>query len=123
MHGKTSAIRHDTRGIFAGLPNPFPAARYHSLVIGRDSLPAELRVTATSDDGEIMAVEHARHRGLGLQVHPESVLTEHGYRLLRRFLHGPEAPTAPLPQRAARGVRIPEPPTLPFRARSSSRSS
>src|SRR3989442_3561269 len=61
MHGKTSAIRHDGRGIFAGLPNPFPAARYHSLVIGRDSLPTELRVTATADDGEIMAGEAAPH--------------------------------------------------------------
>jgi len=124
MHGKTSAIRHDDRGIFAGLPNPFPAARYHSLVIGRASLPAELRVTATSDDGEIMAVEHARHRVIGLQFHPESVLTEHGYRLLGWFLHGPEAPTDPkglpdgraLPQHADGGVRIPDPAPLAFRA-------
>jgi len=114
MHGKTSAIRHDGRGIFAGLPNPFPAARYHSLVIGRDSLPGDLRVTATAEDGEIMAVEHARHRVIGLQFHPESVLTEHGYRLLARFLHG-EAPDA-LPVRADGGVRVPDVAPLAFRA-------
>src|SRR3989441_2505233 len=84
MHGKTSAIRHDSRGIFAGLPNPFPAARYHSLVIGRDSLPGELRVTATAEDGEIMAVEHARHRGIGPPVHPSTGLTPHGGRPLAR---------------------------------------
>src|SRR5256712_8883293 len=82
MHGKTSAIRHDGRGIFAGLPNPFPAARYHSLVIGRDSLPGDLRVTATAEDGEIMAVEHARPGGIRLPVHPESVVHQHWYRLL-----------------------------------------
>jgi len=121
MHGKTSAIRHDGRGIFAGLPNPFPAARYHSLVIGRDSLPTELRVTATADDGEIMAVEHARHRVIGLQFHPESVLTEHGYRLLSRFLHGAVDPKGlpdgrALPARADGGVHIPDAATLAFRA-------
>jgi GMP synthase-like glutamine amidotransferase len=74
--------------MFAGLPNPFRAARYHSLVISRDHVPPELRVTATAEDGEIMAVEHVRHPVIGLQFHPESVLTEHGYLLLDRFLHG-----------------------------------
>jgi len=88
MHGKASRIRHDGTGLFAGLPNPFPAARYHSLVISRSRLPAELRVTASAEDGEIMAVEHARHPVIGLQFHPESVLTEYGYVLLDRFLHG-----------------------------------
>jgi anthranilate synthase/aminodeoxychorismate synthase-like glutamine amidotransferase len=88
MHGKASRIHHDGRGLFAGLPNPFPAARYHSLVISRRNVPAELRVTATAEDSEIMAVEHVRHPVIGLQFHPESVLTEYGYLLLDRFLHG-----------------------------------
>jgi anthranilate synthase component II len=106
MHGKASAIRHDGCGVFAGIPNPFRAARYHSLVIGRDSLPPELRVTATAEDGEIMAVRHARHPVIGLQFHPESVLTEHGYRVLDRFLHGAGAPAEGLPERADGGVRV-----------------
>ena len=74
-------------------------ARYHSLVISRAGLPAELRVTATAEDGEIMAVAHARHPVIGLQFHPESVLTEYGYVLLERFLHGPAARTG-VPERA-----------------------
>ena len=117
MHGKASCIRHDARGLFAGLPNPFRAARYHSLVIARDHVPPELRVTATAEDGEIMAVEHVRHPVIGLQFHPESVLTEHGYLLLDRFLHRTEAGTgeaggaasrAALPDRAD-GARAPAP--------------
>ena len=92
MHGKTSVIRHDGRGVYAGLPEAFTVIRYHSLVIERASLPAELEVTSESDDGEIMGV---RHRGLaggpapleGVQFHPESVLSEHGHALLRNFLH------------------------------------
>src|SRR3989442_15329967 len=104
MHGKTSAIRHDGRGIFAGLPNPFPAARYHSLVIARDSLPTELRVPATAGDAEIMAVEHPRPRGLRLQVHPETVLPGHGHPLLSRFLHlADAAPKGPPHRRAPPG--------------------
>ncbi|HEX4600303.1 MAG TPA: aminodeoxychorismate/anthranilate synthase component II [Gemmatimonadales bacterium] len=70
VHGKPAAIRHDGRGLFAGLPNPFQAARYHSLVIARAGLPADLRVIATAEDGEIMAVEHDRHPVTGLQFHP-----------------------------------------------------
>jgi len=89
MHGKTSQIHHQGTGIFTGLPNPFLATRYHSLVIAPGSLPPELRVIATSEDGEIMAVEHREHPVIGLQFHPESVLTEHGYRLLARFLGRP----------------------------------
>jgi len=100
MHGKASRIRHDGNGVFAGLPNPFPAARYHSLVISRSGLPAELRVTASAEDGEIMAVEHARHPVIGLQFHPESVLTEYGYVLLDRFLHGAATRLEDLPDRA-----------------------
>src|SRR6185436_203771 len=100
MHGKASCITHDGRGIFAGLPNPFQAARYHSLAISRSRLPTELRVTATSDDGEIMAVEHTHHPVVGLQFHPESVLTEHGYRLLDRFFRGAASRGDQLPDRA-----------------------
>ncbi|MBI1966568.1 MAG: aminodeoxychorismate/anthranilate synthase component II [Gemmatimonadetes bacterium] len=92
MHGKASAIHHDGTGIFEGLPNPFLAARYHSLSIARDSVPPSLRVTATSVDEEIMAVRHVEHPVVGVQFHPESILTEHGYRLLDRFLHGSDAP-------------------------------
>jgi anthranilate synthase/aminodeoxychorismate synthase-like glutamine amidotransferase len=100
MHGKTSRIHHDGTGIFEELPSPFLATRYHSLVIERASLPAELRVLATSEDGEIMAVEHREHPVTGVQFHPESALTEHGYRLLDRFLHGATSRTATLPDRA-----------------------
>lgn len=100
MHGKTSRIHHDGDGIFAGVPSPFTATRYHSLVIAPDSLPAVLRITATSDDGEIMAVVHRAHPVAGVQFHPESALTEHGYWLIDRFLHGDRAPAAPLPDRA-----------------------
>jgi anthranilate synthase component II len=88
MHGKTSRIHHAGSGLFDGLPTPFLATRYHSLVIAPASLPPDLLVTATAEDGEIMAVQHATHPVHGVQFHPESVLTEHGYRLLDRFLHG-----------------------------------
>jgi anthranilate synthase/aminodeoxychorismate synthase-like glutamine amidotransferase len=101
MHGKASCIEHNGRGIFAGLPNPFRGARYHSLVISRRDLPADLHVTASAPDGEIMAVEHAHHPVVGLQFHPESVLTEHGYRLIDRFLRGAVAPERALPSLAS----------------------
>src|SRR5437762_5681288 len=107
MHGKASRIHHDASGLFAGLPNPFAAARYHSLVISRSGLPAELRVTASAENGEIMAVEHARHPVIGLQFHPESVLSEHGYRLLDRFLHGPAARGEVLPPGADAAASFP----------------
>jgi anthranilate synthase component 2 len=100
MHGKTSRIHHDGTGVFAGLPSPFIATRYHSLVIERASLPDALRVLATSEDGEIMAVEHREHPVTGVQFHPESALTEHGYRMLDRFLHGAASRTETLPDRA-----------------------
>ena len=86
MHGKTSEIRHDGRGVFAGLSNPFTATRYHSLVILPHTVPPELEVTAWAEDGEIMGV---RHRSLpieGVQFHPESILTLEGKRLLGNFL-------------------------------------
>jgi len=108
MHGKASCIHHDGRGILAGLPSPFLAARYHSLAIARANVPRELQVTATADDGEIMAVQHERHPVVGLQFHPESVLTEHGYRLLDRFFRGAASRGDQLP-READGLRAPVP--------------
>jgi anthranilate synthase/aminodeoxychorismate synthase-like glutamine amidotransferase len=86
MHGKTSQVKHDGRGIFAGLPNPFTATRYHSLAIRRESLPADLEVTAESEDGEIMGVQHRHLPVYGVQFHPESILTTAGKDLLRNFL-------------------------------------
>jgi anthranilate synthase component 2 len=86
MHGKTSEIHHDGRGLFAGLPNPFVATRYHSLAVERASLPAELEVTAWTDDGEIMGLAHRRDLVLGVQFHPESILTAVGKDLLANFL-------------------------------------
>ena len=86
MHGKTSAIRHASKGVFAGLPSPFVATRYHSLAIERASLPDCLEVTAESEDGEIMGVRHRQFALEGVQFHPESILTEHGHALLKNFL-------------------------------------
>jgi anthranilate synthase/aminodeoxychorismate synthase-like glutamine amidotransferase len=100
MHGKVSRIHHRGTGIFRGLPSPFSATRYHSLVVSRASLPLTLGATAIADDGEIMAIEHAEHPVVGLQFHPESALTEYGYRLLDRFLRGSLARTDALPDRA-----------------------
>ena len=86
MHGKTSWIHHDERGVFRGLPNPFEATRYHSLVIERESCPAELEITAWTEDGEIMGVRHRTLPLEGVQFHPESILTHEGKRLLANFL-------------------------------------
>jgi anthranilate synthase/aminodeoxychorismate synthase-like glutamine amidotransferase len=86
MHGKTSEIHHDGRGIFAGLPNPFVATRYHSLVVRPESVPDELEVTATSTDGVVMGLRHRTERVEGVQFHPESVLTASGPALLANFL-------------------------------------
>jgi anthranilate synthase component 2 len=86
MHGKTSDIRHASKGVFAGLPSPFRATRYHSLVIERSSLPDCLEITAESEDGEIMGVRHRQFAVEGVQFHPESILTEHGHALLKNFL-------------------------------------
>ena len=86
MHGKTSVITHDGDGVFAGLPDPFTATRYHSLVVERDSLPAELVVSAESEDGLIMGLRHRHLPVEGVQFHPESILTESGHALLRNFL-------------------------------------
>ena len=87
MHGKTSPIFHKGAGVFRGLPNPFTATRYHSLVIERESLPDCLEITAWTEDGEIMGVRHKTLAVEGLQFHPESILTEHGHKLLENFLN------------------------------------
>jgi len=85
MHGRASAISHDGAGLFAGLPNPMEAGRYHSLIVELDE-DSPLEVTARSPDGEVMALAHRQHRTYGLQFHPESILTTHGYDLIRAFL-------------------------------------
>lgn len=87
MHGKTSLVHHRGQGVFAGLPSPFTATRYHSLVIESESLPDCLEMTAwTEDDNEIMGIRHRELAVEGVQFHPESILTEHGHALLRNFL-------------------------------------
>jgi anthranilate synthase/aminodeoxychorismate synthase-like glutamine amidotransferase len=86
MHGKTSMIRHDQRTIFRGLPNPFEATRYHSLIVRRETLPSCLEVTAETDEGEIMGLRHRSLKVEGVQFHPESILTRPGKDLLRNFL-------------------------------------
>ena len=86
MHGKTSMIHHDNKTIFSGLPNPFAATRYHSLIIKRETLPPVLEVTAWTDDGVIMGVRHKQYKVEGVQFHPESILTNVGKDLLRNFL-------------------------------------
>ena len=88
MHGKTSAVHHDQRGVFRALPNPLTCTRYHSLAIERESLPDCLEMTAWTDDGEIMGVRHRHLAVEGVQFHPESVLSEHGHDLLNNFLQG-----------------------------------
>ena len=86
MHGKTSPIEHDGTSVFAGLPSPFDATRYHSLIVERESLPDCLRVTAQTAEGEIMGVQHTELPVHGVQFHPESVLTENGMDMMRNFL-------------------------------------
>ncbi len=86
MHGKTSMIHHDGKTIFAGLPNPFEATRYHSLIIKRETLPSVLEISAWTEDGVIMGVRHKQFKVEGVQFHPESILTGAGKDLLRNFL-------------------------------------
>jgi len=88
LHGKVSRIRHDGRGVFAGLPEEFLATRYHSLVVERATLPEALSVTAQSEDGEIMGLRHRALAVEGVQFHPEALLTEHGHKMLENFLQG-----------------------------------
>jgi len=87
MHGKSSLIHHKNQGVFAGLPSPFSAIRYHSLAIKRDGLPDCLDITAWTDDGEIMGVRHRQHPVEGIQFHPESFMTEKGKEILKNFLN------------------------------------
>ncbi|MFZ4553727.1 MAG: aminodeoxychorismate/anthranilate synthase component II [Burkholderiales bacterium] len=86
MHGKTSPVHHNNTSVFSGLPNPFTATRYHSLVIERESIPECLEITAWTDDGEIMGVRHKTLAVEGVQFHPESILTEHGHAMLGNFV-------------------------------------
>jgi len=87
MHGKTSPIFHDGRTIFRGLPNPFQATRYHSLIVDRETLPGCLEISAWTEEGEIMGVRHRDHPVEGVQFHPESILTPYGDLIIRNFIH------------------------------------
>ena len=89
MHGKTSLISHTGQGVFAGLPSPMTVIRYHSLAIERATLPSDLVVTAWTEDGEIMGVQHKTLAVHGVQFHPESILSEHGHAMLKNFLDHP----------------------------------
>jgi len=86
MHGKVSPVKHDGKTIFVGLPNPFPAGRYHSLIVERETLPSFLEISAETDEGEIMGLRHKDYTVEGIQFHPESVLTPQGKRIIRNFL-------------------------------------
>ena len=86
LHGKTSPIRHDEKGIYKDIPNPFEATRYHSLLIEKGTLPDEFEVSAWTDEGEIMGIRHKEHLMEGVQYHPESILTKHGKDILRNFI-------------------------------------
>ena len=94
MHGKTSLITHDNRGVFAGLPSPFEAIRYHSLAIKQETLPASLEVSARSESGITMGVRHREYVIEGVQFHPESIMTQHGHQLLQNFLNMRQPVTA-----------------------------
>ncbi|WP_019536384.1 aminodeoxychorismate/anthranilate synthase component II [Paenibacillus ginsengihumi] len=86
MHGKTSPIYHDGKGVFQGLPSPFTATRYHSLIVRRDTLPDCLEISAQTEEGEIMGLRHKEYAIEGVQFHPESIITDHGHQMLRNFL-------------------------------------
>ncbi len=88
MHGKTSMVQHDGKGVFRGLPNPLEGIRYHSLAVYRDTLPPELEVTAWTDSGVVMGLRHRSHPVEGIQFHPESIMTQAGKELLRNWLEG-----------------------------------
>jgi anthranilate synthase/aminodeoxychorismate synthase-like glutamine amidotransferase len=98
MHGRASPVRHDGENLFNGIPSPFAACRYHSLVVQRSSLPTELDITAWTDDGTIMAIAHRERPIFGVQFHPEAILTEHGFAMLANFLRlAGQSLVAPLP--------------------------
>lgn len=86
MHGKTSPIHHHGDSVFAGLPSPFTATRYHSLIVERESLPDCFKITAETEEGEIMGLRHKEYAVEGVQFHPESIITDHGHQILRKFL-------------------------------------
>lgn len=92
VHGKMGRMHHDGTGLFAGLPTPFEATRYHSLVVDRDSLPDALRITAALEDGTIMGLQHRELPMHGVQFHPESIRSEHGHALLQNFLNTLQVP-------------------------------
>ena len=98
MHGRTSPVHHDARGVFAGVPSPFVATRYHSLLVERETLPSVLCETAWTAEGELMGLRHREHDVEGVQFHPESFLTEHGHQLIANFV-------ARLPERGRREAR------------------
>jgi len=115
VHGRASPITHDSDGLFAGLPSPFRVGRYHSLVVDPQTLPASLTVTARADDGAIMAFAHREHPVVGVQFHPESILTEHGLEILAAFLRQSGLPIPnPLPTMAQEQPET-RPETLPDR--------
>jgi anthranilate synthase/aminodeoxychorismate synthase-like glutamine amidotransferase len=88
VHGKSSLVEHDGKGVLAGVPSPFRAARYHSLVVDRASLPREIEVSAWTQEGEVMGARHTRYPIEGVQFHPESILTDHGMQIVRNFVQG-----------------------------------
>ncbi|TMB68683.1 MAG: aminodeoxychorismate/anthranilate synthase component II [Chloroflexi bacterium] len=91
MHGKVSRVTHAEQSVFRGIPSPFAATRYHSLVVDRENLPADLEVTAWTDDGTVMGLRHRQYPLAGVQFHPEAILTEHGHELLANFLQDARA--------------------------------
>jgi anthranilate synthase/aminodeoxychorismate synthase-like glutamine amidotransferase len=91
MHGKVSRVTHVEQSVFRGIPSPFAATRYHSLVVDRENLPADLEVTAWTDDGTVMGLRHRQYPLAGVQFHPEAILTEHGHELLANFLQDARA--------------------------------
>ena len=108
-HGETSPVHHDGTGLFAGIPSPFLATRYHSLVAERGSLPSELTVSAWTADGLVMGLAHPQHPVYGVQFHPESILTEHGHQLLGNFLRLAGIPSPVVPP--SEHVALTPPPT------------
>lgn len=94
MHGKTSLIEHDGKSVFQGLPNPFTATRYHSLIVKRETLPDCLEISAQTKEGEIMGLRHKQYAIEGVQFHPESIITDHGHQLLRNFIQHTQSQAA-----------------------------
>lgn len=102
MHGKLSSVTHHDKGVFKGLPKRFEATRYHSLIVARETLPDCLEITAETDDGIIMGLQHKTHPVHGVQFHPESIASEHGHAVLAHFLDFASIPRKPIPERTVR---------------------